>query len=76
MFRHRGAILRESFRLKEYKTNTLMLVCTALIGMIEIPKYIKLIGINFNFVILKLCGSCSRYKFRSELVPGAAITEF
>jgi len=53
-----------------------MLVCTALIGMIEIPKYIKLIGINFNFVILKLCGSCSRYKFRSELVPGAAITEF
>jgi len=44
--------------------------------MIEIPKYIKLISITFNFVILKLCGSCSRDKFRSELVPGAAITEF
>jgi len=44
--------------------------------MIEIPKYIKLISIKFNFVILKLCGSCSGYKFRTELVSGAAITEF
>jgi len=39
MFRHWGAILRESFRTKEYKSNTLIKVCIALIGVTKILKF-------------------------------------
>jgi hypothetical protein len=38
MFRQRGAILRKSFRSKEYERNTPVYVSFALTGMIKILK--------------------------------------
>ena len=39
MFRHRDAILRVFFRLKEYKSSVLIWVRIALIGMVKILKF-------------------------------------
>jgi len=39
LFLHRVAILRQFFRLKEHKPNTLIWVCIALIGMFKTLKF-------------------------------------
>jgi len=48
MFRREGTILRESFRSKEYKPNTPIFVCIALLGMIKILKNMTLINIKLQ----------------------------
>jgi hypothetical protein len=55
MFRHRGAILRESSRTNEYKHNTLVYVLHCPTGMLNILKYKSVHKHkNYNITVLKL----------------------